>query len=218
MESLYESVCLKYAQKVGNEVGWLEEIILAGMKSIKPAGPSMEPLLKDMHYQAYYAALNMQIVYLVNIFDFFVQDYIKTKDCLSEEDLQIRGFWLDYLSPIIRSWDSYCQSTTDAVNTSRSFMNLSFSFYVLERKYGVCCQSDKKHLLSELGSLRNCLVHHSGELCHKDKGGNTFRYTLARTLEHLEIGDEIERITDLRKNKYVSKVTFGLQDFIYSCA
>ena len=69
-------------------------------------------------------------------------------------------------------------------------------------------------MVPELGSLRNCLVHHEGNLLSKDKGGQLFKDTLTETLRFLDLNEMNNQIISLNENDFVNKVIFDLQDFV----
>jgi len=211
-------ICDNYAQRIGNEVGWVEQIIKDGIISINNrATPQGKVPLLYLNSQAYHSVNRMQIVYLVNLFESFMQDFIGVKEGLNDTDMSEKDFWKNYLSEIRSNWDSYCQVETKAINTSTSFMNLRYSLFVLKQKYSIKYPTYLTPIVFELGSLRNCLVHYDGELLHKDKGGHRFKETLYGTLRFLELDDSVEKLVILNKNDYINKVTFDLQTFIELC-
>ncbi|MGL5479687.1 MAG: hypothetical protein ACRDCB_11655, partial [Clostridium sp.] len=92
-----------------------------------------------------------------------------------------------------------------------------FSIYVLKRRYGISYPKGLSNLILELGSLRNCIVHHNGNLLLKDKGGKyLFKDTLVETIRFLNIKNE-DNICDFINYEYIKKVTFELQSFIELC-
>lgn len=215
------SICSKYAQRIGNEVGWLENIIQAGIKVMNGGIIKTNPLsvagVPWINLQAERSAHKMQIVYLVNLFESFMQDFIAEKDGLTETDINVKDFWKNYLSVERTAWDSYCRSLTYPVNTSNSFMNIRYSLFVIEARYSIKYPAYLTPVMKELGSLRNCLVHYDGELLHQDKGGKNFKDTLSETTSFLELDSTIDKITDIDKNGYLAKVTFDLQTFVELC-
>lgn len=211
-------MCENYARRIGNEIGWLGPLIDEGIKHFNNGyfnTPWGKVSLIDLNIQAYYSLHKMQVVYLVNLFETFMQDFIGIKDGLSETDMEEKDFWKNYLSTIISDWNSY--QTNKAINNSTSFMNIRYSLFVLEKKYNLKFPSYLTPLVPELGSLRNCLVHYDGELLHKDKGGYLFNDTLSETLKFLEVGDTVKILTDINRNNYINTITSDLQTFVNLC-
>ena len=81
---LCSEICDTYARRVGNEVGWSGEVTTAGIKTLTArAAPRYKMSMKLLNEQAGDAICRMRVVYLVNLFECFMQDFIRVKDCLS---------------------------------------------------------------------------------------------------------------------------------------
>lgn len=102
----------------------------------------------------------MQIVYLVNLFESFIQDYIGFKDNLTDKEMNEKDFWKQYHRQLISKWDNEYNSKSDIYSNSTSFMNIRFSLFILKEKYKLDYPSYLTRVIPELGSLRNCLVHY----------------------------------------------------------
>lgn len=210
-------LCDNYAQRIGNDVGWMTQLVKNGYYSLmNSATPEGIPVMLSLNTQALHASQKMQIVYLVNLFESFVQDFIAIKDNISEGDMNSNDFWKPYLREIIRKWDIYC-SRTLLFNKSTSFMNIRFSLFVLKEKYGIDLPTYLVPVIPELGSLRNCLVHYDGNLTKLDKGGKTFKETLSETLKFIHHPENVLCLRNLNTNDFINKVTFDLQKFVELC-
>ena len=213
-------VCESYSRRIGNEVGWLEEIVQEGIKSIQSRTISSNPAsvfgIPTLSKQAEFSSHKMQLVYLVNLFEAFMHDFIREKDGKTESEANGKEFWQKHLKIERQLWQTYCKDYGKPINISESFMNIRYSLFIIENKYKIKYPSYLSPLVSELGSLRNCLVHHDGDLSHQDKGGS-FKDTLSETINFLEIDSNCNRITEINKNGYLSKVTFDLATFIELC-
>lgn len=217
MDNCYE-ICRHYAQRVGNEVGWVVQLINDGIFSMQNrATPIGKSILPDLNRQALMAINHMQIVYLVNVFESFMQDFIVAKDGLSDADVSKDKFWVTHLCNVRDEWDSYCQSQVKPLNTSNSFMNLQYSLFTLETKYNIRYPSYLTPAVAELGSVRNCLVHHNGDLLRKDRGGYLFKDTLCITLKLINVDKSTNSLNIIDKNDYMNKVIYDLQTFIELC-
>ena len=204
--------------RIGNEVGWMTQLIATGdVSMMKRAVTPHEDKMHTLNNQAVRASYKMQIIYLVNLFESFMQDYIAVRDNLDELQMSKKGFLSEYLNPMIKKWDDYCQKNDEAINPSTSFMNINFSLFILKEKYNLNFPSYLAPTIRELGSLRNCLVHHDGDLNHVDKGGFLFRETLVLTLNFLAVTEAESYLKDLNHNNFIDKVTFDLQTFIELC-
>jgi hypothetical protein len=213
-----KDITLEYAKRIGNDVGWMTQLLERGNASmLKSANPKYTQLMHSLNNQAIRASYKMQIVYLVNLIESFIQDYIGFKDDLTESEMNKKGFWEQYLRAVKRNWDTYCKSKNEAINNSTSFMNIRFSLFILKDKYNLDFPSYLTPAIPELGSLRNCLVHYDGDLTRMDKGGNVFRATLIETLKLLELNGNENRLEHLNINNFIDKVTFDLQTFIDLC-
>jgi len=96
-------------------------------------------------------------------------------------------------------------------------MNIRFSLFILKEKYAIEFPSFFSQCIPELGSLRNCIVHHDGNLLKSDSGGVSFRESLKNTLIHLGLSPDTKKLVDLSKNKFTDAVVFDLQNFIELC-
>lgn len=213
--------CANYSKRIGNEVGWLEQIVQEGIKAFEsriiPSDPVSVFGVIRLNKQAEHSAHRMQIVYLVNLFESFMHDFIGEKDGLSESQMNEKRFWETYLETERKMWDEYCTNHNEPINTSKSFMNIRYSVFVIEERYKIKYPSYLSPLVLELGSLRNCLVHYDGELLHQDKGGKYFKDTLSKTIDFLKVDPNSNRITEINRNGYLGKVTFDLATFIELC-
>jgi len=198
--------------RIGNEAGFLGELVNLGYESMnKRALPHAEGMMKNLSDQALRASLAMKIVYIVNLFESFMTDLIINRDGLDEDIALSDNGLKHHLKETNCQWQEIIKQKNCAVNTSMSFMNIRYSLFVLEKKYGIkfpfhwLCSA-----IPELGSLRNCLVHHSGNLDKTDKGGKKFRSTLIETIPM-----NMEENSYIVLNKeFVNKVIFDLQDFV----
>lgn len=211
-------LCQKYAMRVGNEIGWMSKVIKHGYDYLNhSANSTYKKQMLSLNNQALLASQKMQIVYLVNLFESFMQDYITIKGGLSEMDLNQNDFRGTHLNSEISKWNQAYKTNKEAYSNSTSFMNIRFSLFVLNEKYGLSYPSYLSNTIPELGSLRNCLVHCDGDITSKDKGGHTFRETLVETLKYLEIGKREVKLISLDKNDFINKVVFDFQTFIELC-
>lgn len=208
----YNPICLKYSMRIGNEAGFLGELVNLGYESMyRRTLTHSKDMMKILSDQAIRASLAMEIVYLVNLFESFMTDLIIYRDSLDEDIASSDNGLKQHLKETNSQWQEFIRKNNDAVNTSTSFMNIRYSLFVLERKYGIkfpfhwLCNA-----IPELGSLRNSLVHHNGNLDKTDKGGNFFRDTLRNTISmNMEENSYI-----VLNQEFVNKVIFDLQDFV----
>lgn len=213
--STYSSVCEVYSRRIGNEVGWLSNVVNSGTDKINISSTPLGKLfLGALNNQAKFASCKMQIVYLVDLFDAFMQDYIEARDNVEMVAINRPNFFRDHLKSLDTAWSTFC-SQNHPLNQSKSFMNITYSLFVIENKYGIKYPSYLSPLVLELGSMRNCLVHYDGELSHNDKGGDPFRKTLNRTLKYINFSGD--KINDININNYINKVIFDLQTFVDLC-
>lgn len=213
-----KDITLEYTKRIGNDVGWMTQLIQIGNANmIKSTAPEYTHLLFSLNNQAIRASYKMQIVYLVNLFESFIQDYIGDKDNLTESEMNQKDFWKQYLRRVECNWLTYCKSKNECINNSTSLMNIRFSLFILKDKYNLDFPSYLTPAIPELGSLRNCLVHYDGDLSRMDKGGHVFRETLIETLKILEFNSIENRLENLNNNSFIDKVTFDLQTFIELC-
>ncbi|MGL6184411.1 MAG: hypothetical protein ACRC1T_03415 [Clostridium chrysemydis] len=208
------SVCRKYSRRIGNEVG-LPDMLLENKidEMIERDTLKNEESIRILNIQAKQANYKKSIIYLMSLFESFMQDYISEIEGFSNKKIDINKF----LDEEKRKWQSYSRSLNEPISTSTSFMNVRFSIYVLKRRYGISYPKGLSNLILELGSLRNCIVHHNGNLLLKDKGGKyLFKDTLLETIRFLNIKNE-DNICDFINYEYIKKVTFELQSFIELC-
>lgn len=211
-------LCQEYARRIGNEIGWVTELVKNGNDVLNHlANPKYKNSMLELNNQAVLSSQKMQIVYLVNLFESFMQDYISIKDELTEIEVNKKGFWNKYLEPQKLKWDQNYKTKKETYNNSTSFMNIRFSLFVLNQKYGLRYPSYLTSTIPELGSLRNCLVHYDGDISRMDKGGNSFKETLAETIKFLKTGKEEVKSIKLNTNNFVNKVVFDFQTFIELC-
>ena len=209
-------ICREYSKRLGNDVGWMTQLIERGNESmIKSAVPKYKSQMHSLNNQAVRASYKMQIIYIVNLFESFIQDYIGFKDGLTEYDMSKKDFWKQYLSSVIKKWNTSCKDKNEAYNNSTSFMNIRYS--LLKDKYNLDFPSYLTPVIPELGSLRNCLVHYDGDLNRMDKGGFLFKETLKETLKLLQMNNIENRLDNLNNNNFINTVTFDLQTFVDLC-
>lgn len=212
-------VCESFSRRIGNEVGWVDNVAKAGATSIQasatPAG--VIPLL-SLNTQALLAIRKMQICYLDDLFEAFMQAFIAAKDSITESEMAQNGFWRNYLKAEITQWNVFC-THNKPINESSSFMNIRYSLFILEVKYGIKFPTYLTPMILELGSLRNCLVHNDGKLQIHDSGCNGyFSDTLSETLSYLRIdASNADEILIPIESDFVYKVTFDLQTFVDLC-
>ena len=213
-----KDITLEYTKRIGNDVGWMTQLIERGNAyMIKSTVPKYVHHMLSLNNQAIRASYKMQIVYLVNLFESFIQDYIKFKDDLTESEMNKKDFWKQYLGTVISNWDTYCKIKNEDYNNSTSFMNIRFSLFILKDKYNLDFPCYLTPVIPELGSLRNCLVHYDGDITRMDKGGPLFKDTLRETLKLLQVNNNENRLENLNVNDFINKVTFDLQTFIDLC-
>lgn len=208
------SVCRKYSRRIGNEVG-LPDMLLENKidEMIERNTLKNEESIRILNMQAKQANYKKSIIYLMSLFESFMQDYISEIEGFSNKKIDINKF----LDEEKRKWQSYSRNLNEPISTSTSFMNVRFSIYVLRRRYGISYPKGLSNLILELGSLRNCIVHHNGNLLLKDKGGKyLFKDTLVETIRFLNIKNE-DNICEFINYEYIKKVTFELQSFIELC-
>jgi hypothetical protein len=211
-----DSLRKNYSRRIGNEVGFLSHIIEKGCENvIQNSTQSGKIILADMNIQVNKAAARMQIVYLVNLFESFMEDFIISKDKIHHKQLHGKNFWSQYLSDDNKEWARYAREKE--IPDSTSFMNMKYSLYILEKKYGIEFPSYFTPCISELGSLRNCLVHHDGNITKTDRGGIPFSKSLENTLHILGVDSNSTYLCELNKNKFLNKVIFDLQKFVGFC-
>ncbi|WP_276167646.1 hypothetical protein [Zobellia alginiliquefaciens] len=208
-------LCQGYAKRIGNEIGWMSELIKNGNDVLNYLADSKyKNSVIGLNKQGVGASQKMQIVYLVNLFESFIQDFIRIKDGLTELEVNQNGFWNKYLRREKLLWN---EDKKENYNSSTSFMNIRFSLFVLNKKYELKYPSYLSSTIPELGSLRNCLVHYDGDITRTDKGGHSFRETLVETLFFLETKQEEIKLIELNKNDFIDKIVFDFQTFIELC-
>ncbi|MGL5477558.1 MAG: hypothetical protein ACRDCB_00715, partial [Clostridium sp.] len=127
------SVCRKYSRRIGNEVG-LPDMLLENKidEMIERDTLKNEESIRILNIQAKQANYKKSIIYLMSLFESFMQDYISEIEGFSNKKIDINKF----LDEEKRKWQSYSRSLNEPISTSTSFMNVRFSIYVLKRRYG----------------------------------------------------------------------------------
>jgi hypothetical protein len=156
------------------------------------------------------AARNMQIIYIVDMLEIFMKDYISLRDQVEVVD------WKEYLKEFQSKYERYVNINNLKVSKSNSLMNINFSRFILEEKYFIQFPESSTSVISELGSLRNCLVHHDGDVNFKDKGNFFYYDTLDKTIKELKFLD-INTGKILLNDEFVMKVIKEIQDFLAIC-
>lgn len=206
--------CKKYSTRIGNEVGWSDMILEAKLDEVIPnITEEYKQGIIELNKQAKQGSYKKSIIYLLSIFESFMKDFILEKEKKGEEkDIE------NLLSNNKKIWENYCKGCNSAINMSTSFMNIRYSVFILENRYGIKYSQDLTNLVLELGSLRNCIVHHNGNISHTDKGGKcSFKDTLKETISFLKMNKNDDNICDFITYEYVKKVTFDLQKIIIEC-
>lgn len=208
-------VCNRYSKRIGNEVGWADMILETKIDEIIPGIiPEYKEGIKNLNTQAKQANYKKSIIYILSLFESFMQDFISEIEGFSDKEININ----ELLNQDKKTWQSYCQKLDIPISTSTSFMNIRYSLFILKTRYKITYPLDLTNLVLELGSLRNCIVHHNGDLLHKDKGGKfLFKETLKETIIFLNMNQNKDNICEFITFDYVSKVTFDLQKFINIC-
>ncbi|APU10468.1 hypothetical protein A5M85_09285 [Cellulophaga lytica] len=81
------------ASRLGNEIGWMSKLIKNGKDVLnKLTNPKHKNSMFGLSDQAVVSSQKMQIVYLVNLFKYFMQDYISIKDELPETKVNQNRF------------------------------------------------------------------------------------------------------------------------------
>ncbi len=194
-----DKICLEYERRIGTEVLWVSELTKNGSDVLGHLNKN-NPSMNYLNEIAIQTISKMQITYVVNIFESFVQGFICQKDNLDKYQTSENKFWDTHLKETQSEWDNYCNNSEEELSSSKSFMNVRYSLFVLEKKYGLQTNNLPKTLL-ELGSVRNCIVHHNSDLSKLDKGGKSmFRKTIYHTLKLLGIRETENQLIFLDKN------------------
>ena len=206
-------ICKEYAERIGNEVGWGDMILESKLDEVIPnIKEEYRDAIKDLNTQAKQASYKKSIIYLLSLFESFMHEFILEK----ENDLDINIKQL--LSEDEKKWKTDCDSLNLEISKSTSFMNMRYSLFILKNRYGIEYPQDLTNLVLELGSLRNCIVHHNGNISHTDKGGKcSFKDTLKETIDFLKMPENKDNICKFITYDYINKVTFDLQKFIERC-
>lgn len=213
MSKVYE----EYSKRIGNEIGWadynLEYKLDEVLKNIKP---ELKKSVNNLNKEAKQANYKKSIIYLLSLFEAFMYDFISEKEELDDENINIRGFWKTYLSEYKKAWDNYSKNLNIPISNSTSLMNIRYSLFILEKRYNISYPSNLTNLVFELGSLRNCIVHHNGNILIKDRGDKyLFKDTLKETIKFLNMDlneNNINNISDFITFDYIQKITFDLQN------
>ncbi len=212
-------VCKEYAKRVGNEVGWADfnlEYKLDEM--LKCTKPEFEKMVNKLNKETKQANYKRSIIYLLSLFEAFMYDFISEKEKLSDKDTNIRGFWKKYLEKYKIDWESYYKNSNIPMCNSASLMNIRYSLFILDKRYKILYPVSLTNLVLELGSLRNCIVHHNGKVSIKDRGNEySFRETLEETIKFLNMDSKKDNIGEFITYEYIKKITFDLQKFIEHC-
>lgn len=213
--SILSLVCNKYAKRIGNEVGWSDMLLEDKLDEVIPnIKEEYRDAITNLNIQAKQGSYKKSIIYLLSLFESFMQDFILEKENNSTKEIKIKELLIDD----IKEWKLYCDTEDSAISTSTSFMNIRYSLFILKRRYEIEYPTELTNLVFELGSLRNCIVHHNGNISHIDKGGKClFRDTLEKTIDFLKMNKNENNICEFITYDYVNKVTFDLQKFIERC-
>lgn len=203
-----QPINIAYAGRIGNECLWLFEVIKSGEQMLSTRSiPKQNQAIILLNRESMQSACKMAIVYVVNLFESFMQDFVCSKeriDIVSDRNLFeqiIKEEFATFLTGV----------SGEKTNTSKSLMNLHFSFFILHHKYGIRFPSNFSIL--ELGSLRNCIVHHDGYLDKKDRGGNSFYETMPKILAKLSLSNN--RIENYNKSNFTIDIIQDIQNFVY---
>lgn len=205
----------KYEMRIGNEVGFISDILKIGHNNFfYKVEPEFNQPVINLLNQVVNASYCMRIVYLVNLFDSFMQEYICFKDRLNIVEMDNSNYLSNHLKYINEKWNNFVKESTNyyTINKSTSFMNIRYSLFVLKEKYNIRFPSNLCSAIPELGSLRNCIVHHNCDIFTKDKGGRLFTETMKESLKTLTIINSKVILTD----EFVNTVTYDLQAFVAS--
>ena len=206
--------CKEYSKRIGNEVAWGDMLLEAKLDEIiSNFTEEYKQGIIELNKQAKQGSYKKSIIYLLSIFEAFMKDFILEIE-KKEEEKDIENI----LSTNKKNWANYCKGCNSSINKSTSFMNIRYSLFILENRYGIKYLQDLTNLVLELGSLRNCIVHHDGNISHTDKGGEcSFKDTLKETISFLKMNKNDDNICDFITYEYVKKVTFDLQKIIIEC-
>ena len=212
-------VCEEYSRRIGNEIGWadynLEYKLNEVLENIKP---EFKEGINNLNKEAKQANYKKSIIYLLSLFEAFMYDFISEKEKLDDESVNTRGFWKNYLAEDKVDWENYNKNLNIPISNSASLMNIRYSLFILKKRYNISYPSDLTNLVFELGSLRNCIVHHTGNILIKDVGNKyLFKDTLKETIKFLNMDLNVNNISDFITFDYIQKITFDLQKFIIYC-
>lgn len=164
MTNINSKTCKKYLQRINNEIAAgeymqdhilkdslkLQKITSEGKKAIG-VKEAVDLTIYDVTKGAYEILPGIRFIYLSSMMEAFIKEYIAERDSISLDQVK------SSLSTESSQWDRNGGG-------SKSFYNLPFVFFVTKQKYSIDPSSSLKPVTLELGVLRNCIVHNSGEL------------------------------------------------------
>ncbi|AHV97079.1 hypothetical protein [Paenibacillus sabinae] len=166
------AVCSKFKRMLNDEIAageFFQDLKLeSALKKdlITPEGkqsmglPVDAPLsMYDLTRPALEALPKFRFMYLVSLFEAFVQEYIAERKGISLDDLK------NSLTNERSTWQRLNGHTSVG---STSYYNVRFVNWLLNELYSIQIQSVIETLTLEMGDLRKCLVHHGGEITKQD--------------------------------------------------
>ncbi|MGN7785827.1 hypothetical protein ACTJIJ_14970 [Niabella sp. 22666] len=201
-----------YAGRIGNECLWLIQAARGGFQKLSQQFKGEHSnFIDSVNANSEQFMYKISIVYIVNLMESFMKDFICYKEGLTNAEDDKSAF-----EQIKASQDAAFSTYISGlqINNSKSFMNLHYSLFFLKNKYGVHFTVRHPEAMRELGSLRNCIVHSDEKLSKKDKGGLLFSQTMPNTLELLP--QDNDKITDYNHGRFTEIVIEDMQAFLGS--
>lgn len=167
--NLNSVACNKYERLINDEVAnaefHLDHVLIKGLKDkfITVEGKKLMGLPENINFSMYdisKASLDampkMRFIYLMSLFEAFVKEYIAERSAINMDEIK------NYTKTIQSEWDKTERSGT-------SLYNLKYVNFLFDRLYGIIINNglNDSQVTVEAGILRNCIVHHNGEITNQ---------------------------------------------------
>jgi hypothetical protein len=165
MQKYKSVICNIYERRINNEIAAGEfsadHYLVNALKNnfVTAEGkaslgiPTDYPLsMYEVHKKTVDILQKIRFIYLLSLLEAFFQEYICERDGVILIDLKAS------LSNETSLWS--IQSNKD----SSSFYHLPYVAFLLKTKYQIDLSSSIEKVIFEMGLLRNCIVHHDGEI------------------------------------------------------
>ncbi|MEA3288969.1 MAG: hypothetical protein U9Q04_02210 [Campylobacterota bacterium] len=192
--------CQKYIKRIQNEIS--KSIYITDRKISEYFKSNKLPLeLQEEFGETEYDFIKetieimprLRFIYLVTLFEAFMKEYMK--------DLEIDK------KPLVQKWDlknkQKDKKELEYINTSSSLLNTQFSKFIIENS--TKAKIDNFGFFQELGTLRNCIIHHDGVIIKEE----WIKLLENNCGKDIKVGDKIE-ITD----KILSTLLTGAIEFM----